>query len=134
MDNIKKYYENVDQPLIDNYLSNDKFKNLLELSRKNDIPIFNKGKKKWKLKKSKQIINECKKKKKKKLQNLSKMIKELAKQPDYQTLKKIKIINKEVEKDISYIDNMINEINVSSNKKLSEKEEYLEEYLEVYEN
>jgi hypothetical protein len=58
------------------------------------------------------------------------MIKELAKQPDYQTLKKIKIINKEVEKDISYIDNMINEINVSSNKKLSEKEEYLE----IYEN
>ena len=128
--NIKKYYKNVDQPLIDNYLSNEKFKNLLELSRKNDIPIFNKGKKKWKLKKSKQIINECKSKKKKKLQNLSKMIKELAKQPDYQTLKKIKIINKEVEDDINNIDNMIEEINISSNKKLSEKEEYLE----VYEN
>lgn len=128
--NIKKYYKNVDQPLIDNYLSNEKFKNLLELSRKNDIPIFNKGKKKWKLKKSKQIINECKSKKKKKLQNLSKMIKELAKQPDYQTLKKIKIINKEVEDDINNIDNMIEEINISSNSKLSEKEEYLE----VYEN
>ena len=131
MDNIKKYYKNVDQPLIDNYLSNDKFKNLLELSRKNDIPIFNKGKNKWKLKKSKQIINECKTKKKKKLQNLSKMIKELAKQPDYQTLKKIKIINKEVEKDLTNIDNMIDEINISNTKIKSEKHE---EYLEVYEN
>ena len=128
--NIKKYYKNVDQPLVDNYLSNDKFKNLLELSRKNDIPIFKEGKNKWKLKKSKQIINECKTKKKKKLQNLSKMIKELAKQPDYQTLKKIKIINKEVEKDISNIDNMIEEINHSSTNNLSEKDEYLE----VYEN
>lgn len=128
--NIKKYYKNVDQPLIDNYLSNDKFKNLLELSRKNDIPIFKEGKKKWKLKKSKQIINECKTKKKKKLKNLSKMIKELAKQPDYQTLKKIKIINKEVENDISNIDNMIDEINLSSTNNLSENDEYLE----IYEN
>ena len=131
-DIIKKYYKNVDEPIINDYLNNNKYKNLLELSTKNDIPIFNKGKKKWKIKNSKQMINDCKSKKKKKLKNLSNIIKELAKDPGDETLKKIKIINKEAEKDINNIDDMIKEISKKKNKKKDVIK--INNYLEIYEN
>jgi hypothetical protein len=126
--NIKKYYENVDDTIINKYLNNNKYKNLLELSRKNDIPIFNKGKKKWKIKNKKQMINDCKVKKKKKIKNLSKMIKDLAKEPNFEILTKIKIINKEFENEIINIDSMIEEIQISSKKKTESDDEFIEVY------
>ena len=56
-DKIKKYYKNIEEPVIDNYLGNEKLKNLLKLSLKTELFLFKKKKNKWTFKNTRQIVN-----------------------------------------------------------------------------
>lgn len=130
--------------------NNHKLKNIIELSKKANISLFNNKYNNLVLRKNNNIINECKKKKKKKIKTLSNIIKELSKNPDNSTLKQIKVINKKYENEINTIDEIIKNFNESeeeffySNKiynyKKTQKDSkdlnYLKEdnYIEFYSN
>ena len=86
---IKKYYKNIDNQTMNRLMENERLKNILKLSTKTDLCLFKKARNKWKIKNDKQIIKDCNVKKKKKIESMSKMIKELAKDPSSKTLDKI---------------------------------------------
>ena len=68
---IKDYYKNIDNPVINNYINNINFKNILELSTITDLYVFKKEKKnQWKLKDKRQLLKECEYEKKKQLRKL----------------------------------------------------------------
>ena len=130
---IKNYYKNIDIKIIDTCLTDDKLNNLLELSAKSDINIFKKNRNKWKIKKKKQIIKECKSKKKKIIKDLSKSIRILSNNPNSKTLTDIKIVSKNTENNIDTIDNMLKNL-YSSEEKINSKDYDSEDYIEVYSN
>jgi len=132
---IKIYYKNIDEPIINNYLNDDKIKNLLHLSLKSDLYLFKKNKNKWKLKNTRQIVSECKKKKKEKLKYISLNLKSLNKKNHIPT-KEVKIINDKLINDMTTLDSIINNINNTNNiidnllidKSSSDSEMYLEKF------
>jgi len=131
---IKIYYKNIDEPIINNYLNDDKIKNLLHLSLKSDLYLFKKNKNKWKLKNTRQIVSECKKKKEK-LKYISLNLKSLNKKNHIPT-KEVKIINDKLINDMTTLDSIINNINNTNNiidnllidKSSSDSEMYLEKF------
>jgi len=89
-------------------MDRDKLKNLIKLSKKSNVMIFNNN---HEFRNNNNIINECNNKKKEKIVTLANLIKELSTDPDNNTLKKIKIINKKYEKEINDLDNLMNNFN-----------------------
>lgn len=86
-------------------MDNNKLKNIIELSKKTNEKYKDKV-----FRKTNKIISDCKRKKKKTLKIFSNHIKELSKNPDDTTLHKVKVINKKYEKEIEYLDDIINGI------------------------
>lgn len=106
MDNkIKIVYKDFNIP--DEFYKKNNIKNLLELSAKNDIVLFENRYKKPKVKDKNKIIKECKKKKKKRINDFSKRLKEITKNPGIIDIKITDINDKYVD-DINSIDNLIN--------------------------
>lgn len=89
-------------------MDREKLKNLIKLSKKSNVMIFNNN---HEFRNNNNIINECNNKKKEKIVTLANLIKELSTDPDNNTLKKIKIINKKYEKEINDLDNLMNNFN-----------------------
>ena len=89
-------------------MKRDKLKNLIKLSKKSNVMIFNNN---HEFRNNDNIINDCNNKKKEKIVTLANLIKELSTDPDNNTLKKIKIINKKYQKEINDLDNLMNNFN-----------------------
>ena len=74
---IIDFYKNIDVPIINNMVSNDSFKNILELSSISEISLLKKQKKKWCLIDKRKILKDIEITKKKKINeiknNLSKI-------------------------------------------------------------
>jgi hypothetical protein len=124
MNNIEKYYKNVDKPVIDNYTNNFNLKNLLELTSITDLYVFTKIKNnQWKLKDKNKLLQECQKKKNNKIKEVTTSLKALSKCTT-QNKFDIKNKNNEILDEINNIDNLIETI----------EKEYPENYLEIFSN
>lgn len=100
-------------------------KNILNIKNDNNIFRYDEKKKKWILKDKYKIIKNCNTEKKNKLKNLSRIIKNLSKIPNENTLKQIKDINKKYEEEIQNLDDLIKEV-------LSDSEN--DNFIEIYSN
>jgi hypothetical protein len=117
--NINKYYNLVDTNYINNLCKNSNLKNLINLSIQTDLYIFDKKKKKNKLKNKLSLLKECDKIKKKEIKNSSNMLSNLAKicknnDDIYNNpvTEKIKNIYKTLENKINNIDEIVNVIKI----------------------
>jgi hypothetical protein len=74
---IIDFYKNINKPIIDKMITDNSFKNILELSTVSEIPLLKKEKNNWYLKDKKKILKEIETTKKKKIKemknNLSKI-------------------------------------------------------------
>ena len=117
--NINKYYNSVDTNYINNLCKNSNLKNLINLSIQTDLYIFDKKRKKNKLKDKICLLKECDKIKKKEIKNSSHMLSNLAKICknnddiyDNPVTEKIKNIYKDLENKINNIDKIVNVIKI----------------------
>ena len=124
---IEDYYKNIDKPIINNYINNLNFKNLLELSTVTDLYVFKKQKKnQWKLKYKRQLLKECEFERKKTIKEVTTSLNVLSKNKTTK-IEDIKVKN----------NNMINKIeNIDSLIETIEKiyPTLSDEYCEVYSN
>lgn len=100
-------------------------KNILKIKNENNLYKYDKLKKKWLLKDKYKIIKNCNNEKKNKIKNLSKMINNLSKIPNENTLKNIKDLNKKFESEIENLDNIIKKV-------MSDSES--DDFIEIYSN
>jgi hypothetical protein len=108
--NIDQYYSTIDKNTLTNICKNEKLKNLINLSTRSDIYIFNKKNKRLILKPKDKLIKECNQIKKKELKNSSSMLSNLAKLNDKDT-NYVKNICNNLENKITNIDILMEEIN-----------------------
>ena len=124
---IEDYYKNIDKPVINNYINNINFKNILELSTITDLYVFKKEKKnQWILKDKRQLLKECEFERKKTIKEVTTSLNVLSKNKTTK-IKDIKVKN----------NNMINKIeNIDSLMETIEKvyPTLSDEYCEVYSN
>lgn len=109
-DNIENYYKNIDKPIINEYMNNLNFKNLLALSTINDLYIFQKEKKEWRLKDKEKLLRECECKRKKKIKEVSVSLTNLNKNKSSEITKEIKLKNNTLLNQIENIDHLIETI------------------------
>jgi hypothetical protein len=108
--NIEDYYKNIDKPIINNYIKNLNFKNLLELSTITDIYVFKKKKKnEWKLKDKRQLLKECEYERKKIIKEVTSSLNILSKNK-LTKIEDIKIKNNHMINKIEKIDSLIETI------------------------
>ena len=111
MDNIENYYNDIDKPIINNYLNNNNLKNLLALSTITDLYVFTKKKKnEWKLKDKRQLLKECEVKRKKTIKEVSTSLTALSKNKDNNILKEVKIKNNTLINKLENIDSLMETI------------------------
>jgi hypothetical protein len=103
---------------------NDYLKELINLSSKSDVNVFSKKNKKWIMKDTRTILNECTKRKQKEIKNTLSVLNNLAKYCKNTSLTEIKKVNTTLEDKIYNIDLIINHINDNSS----------EDYIECYSN
>jgi hypothetical protein len=108
--NIDQYYSTIDKNTLTNICKNEKLKNLINLSTRSDIYIFNKKNKRLILKPKDKLIKECNQIKKKELKNSSSMLSNLAKLNDKDT-NYVKNICNNLENKITNIDILMEQIN-----------------------
>ena len=124
---IKDYYKNIDNPVINNYINNINFKNILELSTITDLYVFKKEKKnQWKLKDKRQLLKECEYEKKKTIKEVTTSLNDLSKNKTTK-IKDIKVKNNNMINKIENIDSLIEDIEKAYST-LSD------EYCEIYSN
>jgi hypothetical protein len=114
---LNEYYLSVDKNILENMYKNNNLKNLINLSNKTDIKIFNKKNKKWELKSKDKLIEECNKVKKKEIKVSSIMLSNLAKLSNNNQYKTVSCIYDNLQSKILDIDKIvdcINHIDVSS--------------------
>ncbi len=104
---IDEYYSSIDKSVLNNLCQNKNLKNLINLSTVNDIYIFNKKNKKWKLKSKDKLLKECKIIKKKEIKTTSLMLANLAKLNNSYETTNIKYICENLNNKITNIDNII---------------------------
>ena len=63
---IIDFYKKINKPIIDKMVTDNSFKNILELSTVSEIPLLKKEKNNWYLKDKKKILKEIESTKKKK--------------------------------------------------------------------
>jgi len=108
--NIEDYYKNIDKPIINNYIKNLNFKNLLELSTITDLYVFKKKKKnEWKLKDKRQLLKECEYERKKIIKEVTSSLNILSKNK-LTKIEDIKIKNNHMINKIEKIDSLIETI------------------------
>ena len=114
---MNEYYSSVDKNLIQNMYKNNNLRNLINLSSKSDLYIFNKKNKKWQLKSKDKLLKECNQIKKKEIKESSIMLSNLAKLADNNEYKTVYYIYNNLQTKIADIDKIvscINHINISS--------------------
>ena len=107
---IENYYKNIDKPIINEYMNNLNFKNLLALSSINDLYVFQKEKKAWRLKDKEKLLKECECKRKKKIKEVSISLNNLTKNKSSTITKEIKLQNNTLLNQIENIDSLIETI------------------------
>lgn len=109
--NIENYYNKIDKPIINNYINDVNFKNLLSLSTITDLYLFKKKKKnEWILKDKRRILQECNNKRKKTIKEVSTSLNTLFKNNSSNLTKEIKIKNENLFNKIENIDSLIETI------------------------
>ena len=109
--NIENYYNKIDKPIINNYINDVNFKNLLSLSTITDLYLFKKKKKnEWILKDKRKILQECNNKRKKTIKEVSTSLNTLFKNNSSNLTKEIKIKNENLFNKIENIDSLIETI------------------------
>jgi len=114
---LNEYYSSVDKNLIENMYKNNNLKNLINLSSKSDLYIFNKKNKKWQLKSKDKLLKECNQIKKKEIKESSIMLSNLAKLGNNNEYNTVYYIYNNLQTKIADIDKIvscINHINISS--------------------
>ena len=114
---LNEYYSSVDKNLIENMFKNNNLRNLINLSTKSDLYIFNKKNKKWQLKSKDKLLKECNQIKKKEIKESSLMLSNLAKLANNNEYNSVYCIYNNLQTKIADIDkivNCINHINISS--------------------
>jgi len=129
-DKIKTYYKNIDGPIMNSCLENDKIRNLLKLSLQTDLFLFKKREKKWKFKNTRQIVSECNKKKKEKLKEVRLNLNNLSRVSSTISTNDVKNINNRFITDMDTLDSIINIADNSEPDTVSEtvSDDYLEKY------
>jgi len=114
---LNDYYSSVDKNLIDDMYKNTNLRNLINLSTKSDLYIFNKKNKKWQLKSKDKLLKECNQIKKKEIKESSMMLSNLAKLSSNNEFNTVSTIYNNLQTKIADIDeivNCINHIDISS--------------------
>lgn len=114
---LNDYYSSVDKNLIDDMYKNNNLRNLINLSTKSDLYIFNKKNKKWQLKSKDKLLKECNQIKKKEIKESSMMLSNLAKLSSNNEFNTVSTIYNNLQTKIADIDeivNCINHIDISS--------------------
>jgi hypothetical protein len=128
---LKDYYKDYELP--DEFLKDKSIKNFLEISALNDINIFDKNKKKLKIKSKRKIRQVCEEKKKEKINEMTSINSENG------NIKRFNIINKKNNKEIKNINSILNFIDKKEtisyfNKVLKKQNFSNEEYIEEFTN
>lgn len=128
---LKDYYKDYELP--DEFLKDKSIKNFLEITALNDINVFDKNKKKLKIKSKRKIKQVCEEKKKQKINEITSINSEKETMPEF------KIINKKYNKEIKNIDSILNFIDKKEtityfNKLLKKQNLSNEEYIEEFTN
>lgn len=122
LNNIDQYYSLVDKNIIDQLCQNESLNNLINLSTKTDIYIFNKKNNKWQLKSKNKILHECEQIKKKEIKTSSTLLSNLSKLNNIIDLDNVKNIYKNLENKIDNINKFVTCLNnvsfLSDTKKL----------------
>jgi hypothetical protein len=129
IDTIMNYYNTVEKPVITEFCKNVYFKNLLKLSTKTDLYLLSKRNKKWCIKETKSILNECTKKKKKEIKNTVSALSNLAKLCPKDSILQLKATNTKLEDKLSQIDSLIDHVKLNL-----DTDTDTDEYLECYSN
>jgi hypothetical protein len=108
---LDNYYSLVDKNLMDNMYKNNNLRNLLNLSTKSELYIFNKKNKKWQLKSKDKLLKECNQIKKKEIKESSIMLSNLAKLSNNNEYSSISNIYNNLQNKIADIDKIVNCIN-----------------------
>ena len=114
---LNDYYSLVDKNLMDNLYKNNNLRNLINLSTKSELYIFNKKNKKWQLKSKDKLLKECNQIKKREIKESSIMLSNLAKLSNNNEYNVVSNIYNNLQTKIADIDeivNCINHIDISS--------------------
>ena len=114
---LNDYYSLVDKNLMDNLYKNNNLRNLINLSTKSELYIFNKKNKKWQLKSKDKLLKECNQIKKREIKESSIMLSNLAKLSNNNEYNGVSNIYNNLQTKIADIDeivNCINHIDISS--------------------
>lgn len=109
--NIDNYYSSIDKNTLDSFCSNENLRNLIYLSTKTDINVFNKKYKKWQLKNKDTLLKECEQVKKKELKNSSNLLSNLAKLNENNDIITVRNICSTLEDKMTHINELIGCIN-----------------------
>ena len=109
--NIKNYYKNIDEPILNECVNNFNLKNLLQLSTVIDLSVFTKKKKtEWKLKEKRLLLKECDIKRKEKIKEVHNHLNILSKNKSKEVINQIKNKNITLLDQIENIDTLIETI------------------------
>jgi hypothetical protein len=108
---LNEYYSSVDKNLLENLSKNNNLRNLINLSTKSDINIFNKKNKKWQLKSKDKLLKECNQVKKKEIKESSIMLSNLAKLSNNNQYNSVSSIYSNLQSKIADIDKIVDCIN-----------------------
>jgi len=108
---LNDYYSSVDKNLLENLYKNNNLRNLINLSSKTDLYIFNKKNKKWQLKSKDKLLKECNQIKKKEIKESSIRLSNLAKLTNNNEYNSVTSIYNTLQLKIADIDKIVNCIN-----------------------
>lgn len=108
---LNDYYSSVDKNLLENLYKNNNLRNLINLSSKTDLYIFNKKNKKWQLKSKDKLLKECNQIKKKEIKESSIRLSNLAKLTNNNEYNSVTSIYNTLQSKIADIDKIVNCIN-----------------------
>ena len=108
---FNEYYSSVDKNLLENMFKNNNLKNLISLSTKTDLHVFNKKNKKWQLKSKDKLLKECNQIKKKEIKESSLMLSNLAKLSKINEYNSVSDIYSNLQSKIASIDKIVDCIN-----------------------
>ncbi len=121
---LNEYYSSVDKNLLENLFKNNNLKNLINLSTKSDLYIFNKKNKKWHLKTKDKLLKECTQIKKKEIKESSLMLSNLAKLTNINEYNTVSNIYSNLQTKIANIDKIVECINHMELSSESENDNY----------
>jgi hypothetical protein len=129
VNNLEKYYKNIDKPIINKCINNLNLKKLLELSSITKLNVFTSKKNKnieWKLKEKRILLKECDVIRKQKIKEVSESLNKLSKNKSTNLLLEVKNKNNNLLDDIETINTLIETI--EKDYPLTENNNFLEKF------